>query len=535
MVSLFSKLSALKPSVGKFSFPQLFKGSSSPTNALNRLYFSTVVVVSLLTIGGQAITQRALHAQSKDAVVVNIAGRQRMLSQKIAKASNALQAARLEDRGSRGQRLRLAKTELREALALFESSHEGLRTGSKSMDLPGDNSLVIADMFAQMEADYQALTTAAMTLLLPFQQANMEASRTIDTHEGLFLEQMNDIVGQYEREATQRVERLKTTQQLLLVLTLLALLPVLVPIYQVTRRVNDMISTIQRSGIQVTSSSLQISVSGKQLAAMVAEQAAASSQITASSQEIALSVSQLNQKVAQVVAEAQQAQEIATAGEQELASMALLMGQLDQMTAAIAHRLATISDRASSIDQVVLAMTKVADQTNLLSLNAAIEAEKAGEYGAGFSVVAREIRRLADQSAIATLEIESLVKEMQSAVSVGVMEMGTFAQQVAEGSGSTVVMTEQVTTIAQKVRSLLPQLADINVGMDAHSSSAAQIRDAMTQLSLGSDQTVHSLHETNQALALLQETAESLQVSVNPAFVKKTLVDYADGDGGYQP
>ncbi|MEM9087873.1 MAG: methyl-accepting chemotaxis protein [Cyanobacteria bacterium P01_F01_bin.53] len=266
-------------------------------------------------------------------------------------------------------------------------------------------------------------------------------------------------------------------------------------------------------------------------------------------------MNQLNQKVAQVVAEARQAQEIATVGEQELASMAVLMGQLDQMTVEITQRLATISDRASSIDQVVLAMTKVADQTNLLSLNAAIEAEKAGEYGTGFAVLAREIRRLADQSAIATLEIESLVKEMQSAVSVGVTEMETFTQQVAEGSDSTVVVTEQVTTIAQKVRALLPQLADINVGMDAQSFSAEQIRDAMTQLSLGTDQTVHSLQETNQALALLQKTAESLQVSVNPAFVKKTskregsveerfvqageiedssaFVGYADEEGGY--
>lgn len=555
MVHLFSKLSALKPLAGKFSLSQLWRASSSPTSALTRLYLSTVVAVSLLTIGGQVITQRALHAQSKDAAVINIAGRQRMLSQKIAKASNALQAARLEDGASRGHQLRLAKTELQEALALFEMSHKGLHTGSKAMNLPGDNSPTISNMFAQIEADYQAIATAATTLLSPFQQANMVASRTIATHEGPFLKQMNDIVAQYEREATQRVARLKTKQQLLLVLTLLVLLPVLVPIYQVTRRINGMISTIQRSGIQVTSSSLQISASGKQLEAMVAEQSAASSQITASSQEIASSVNQLNQKVAQVVAEARQAQEIATVGEQELASMAVLMGQLDQMTVEITQRLATISDRASSIDQVVLAMTKVADQTNLLSLNAAIEAEKAGEYGTGFAVLAREIRRLADQSAIATLEIESLVKEMQSAVSVGVTEMETFTQQVAEGSDSTVVVTEQVTTIAQKVRALLPQLADINVGMDAQSFSAEQIRDAMTQLSLGTDQTVHSLQETNQALALLQKTAESLQVSVNPAFVKKTskregsveerfvqageiedssaFVGYADEEGGY--
>ena len=68
-------------------------------------------------------------------------------------------------------------------------------------------------------------------------------------------------------------------------------------------------------------------------------------------------------------------------------------------------------------------MGKVAEQTNLLSVNAAIEAEKAGEQGRGFLVVAREIRRLADQSAIASLDIEHMVRQMQSAVSAGVMDM----------------------------------------------------------------------------------------------------------------
>src|SRR5208282_3868920 len=96
----------------------------------------------------------------------------------------------------------------------------------------------------------------------------------------------------------------------------------------------------------------------------------------------------------------------AAAGQESLGGMDRTMRQLAESTGSISAKLSVISERAANINLVVTTITKVADQTNLLSINAAIEAEKAGEYGLGFLVVAREIRRLADQTAVATLDIE---------------------------------------------------------------------------------------------------------------------------------
>ena len=92
----------------------------------------------------------------------------------------------------------------------------------------------------------------------------------------------------------------------------------------------------------------------------------------------------------------------------------------------VAEKLEILDERARNINAVVTTIAKVADQTNLLSLNASVEAEKAGEYGRGFAVVATEIRRLADQAAISTLDIEQMVSEMQYSVSAGVETMKGF-------------------------------------------------------------------------------------------------------------
>ena len=91
--------------------------------------------------------------------------------------------------------------------------------------------------------------------------------------------------------------------------------------------------------------------------------------------------------------------------------MAGTMGGVMEAAGSVNAKLAALNQEAGNITPVVTTITKVADQTNLLSLNAAIEAEKAGEFGRGFGVVATEIRRLADQTAVATLDIEQTVKK----------------------------------------------------------------------------------------------------------------------------
>jgi methyl-accepting chemotaxis protein WspA len=149
-----------------------------------------------------------------------------------------------------------------------------------------------------------------------------------------------------------------------------------------------------------------------------------------------------------------------------------------------------------------------------LALNAAIEAEKAGEYGKGFSVVAREISRLADQTAVATQDIEAVIREMQSSVSSGVMEMDKFAKEVEHRTAEASTVAQQLDDIIHDVQALLPRFEAVNEGMEAQTQGARQISDTITHLSQGADQTRQSLHEFKLATEQLNGAVQELQVEL---------------------
>lgn len=298
--------------------------------------------------------------------------------------------------------------------------------------------------------------------------------------------------------------------------------------YFLTRNITKLIRQVQQSGIQVTVSATQIAASGKQLECSMTEQVASINEVVATAREIAATSSELASTMEEVAVTANATASATHSSQTDLVRMEATMRQLVDATHSISTKLEVINAKASNINNVVLTITKVADQTNLLSLNAAIEAEKAGEYGLGFAVVAREIRRLADQTAVATLDIEKMVKEMQSAVFTGVMEMDKFTQEVS-GAVADVqnISIQQVQTI-ERVQLLNPSFGMVNQGMENQSQAAQQISEAMVQLSETATQTAQSLGEINHAIEQLNHAAQGLHLEI-------TRFSSRDGSSGQIP
>jgi methyl-accepting chemotaxis protein WspA len=276
----------------------------------------------------------------------------------------------------------------------------------------------------------------------------------------------------------------------------------------------SLLNNVQRAGIQVTTSATQIAASARQQEATGIEQAQTTVEVLSTTREISANTSQL----LRTMEEAGQVADYTTAATAEaqdnLKRMDQSMQQMVAATDAISAKLATLSEKASNINSVLTTITKVADQTNILSLNAAIEAEKAGEAGRGFAVVASEIRRLADQTSVSTWDIEQMLKEMQSAVSASVMGMDKFTEDIRRSVDEARHVGEQLSGMTEQVRKLAPRFDLVLQGMQSQAVGASQITETMTQLSDASQQTVDSLKATSEAVHQLQYAATDLQQSV---------------------
>jgi methyl-accepting chemotaxis protein WspA len=384
---------------------------------------------------------------------------------------------------------------------------------------------------ADEEERFQRLNTTYSAYLIPLEEV-LKLSREQKDKEAYdlydqqlqpkfskFLEGVNDDLAYNKKSSEIAVSKLNDaaaeSKIVLIVGIILSLILAALICYSVVRAINWLIAQVQRSALQVASSVTEIAATGKEHQATSAETASATSEIGATSKEIAATSKVLLKTINEVTEVAEQTANLAGTGQSGLARMEATMRQVMEAGGAVNAKLGVLNEKASNINQVVTTITKVADQTNLLSLNAAIEAEKAGEHGRGFVVVATEIRRLADQTAVASYDIEQLVKEMQSAVSAGVMGMDKFSEEVRRGVNEVEQVSEQLAQIIGQVQALTPQFETVNEGMQSQSTGAQQISEALAQLTESAQQTVESLHQSSIVMDQLNSTANDLRSSVS--------------------
>ncbi|MGA1266827.1 MAG: methyl-accepting chemotaxis protein, partial [Phycisphaerales bacterium] len=241
--------------------------------------------------------------------------------------------------------------------------------------------------------------------------------------------------------------------------------------------------------------------------ASAAQIAAAVNQITATGRELAM-------RMEAIAGDATSAARMAQSGRGGLERMGQSMHALRNASQDVAAALRDIRSRSESIGGVAETIVKVASQTNLLSVNAAIEAEKAGQFGAGFQAVAREINRLADRVSEAVEDITRTVKEVQESVACGERQMHGFRQALDQGLDVSERLSGELGGIIGSVERLQDGFGQVATGMHAQSEGSRQIAEAMGQLTHGARSTAAAVQAFLAASTELESAARELESQV---------------------
>jgi methyl-accepting chemotaxis protein len=276
-----------------------------------------------------------------------------------------------------------------------------------------------------------------------------------------------------------------------------------------------LIAQMHRSGQQVAEDAATVASSTRQLEATVVENGAATHEAGATARAIAAAAQALLATVQAISQFATVAGETAADGRASLGGMEAEMQRLTAATAALAQRLSAIHEGAENIGGIVGTIGRVADRSNLLSTNAGIEAEKAGAAGRGFGVVAREMRRLADQTATATVEISQLVDEMRAVVAAGAREMDGLVRQVRNSSADVRGVGERLGHLITHVEHLGPQLHDLASTMQTQAGGATQIAEALGQIETAAQQTRQALEQLGRVALRLDGATHDLTREVS--------------------
>ncbi len=263
----------------------------------------------------------------------------------------------------------------------------------------------------------------------------------------------------------------------------------------------------------LASSASEILVATTQVASGATETATAISETTTTVEEVRQAAQLSTQKARNVSDSSQKTAEVAQRGKRAVddtvGGITRIQGQMES----IAESIIKLSEQSQTIGEIIVSVNDLADQSNLLAVNAAIEAAKAGEHGRGFTVVAQEIKSLAEQSKQATAQVRSILSDIQKATGTAVMatEQGSKAveagvKQSAEAGEAIRMLADSISEAAQAAVQIVASSQQQMVGVDQVATAMENIHQASTQNVASTRQveaTAQTLHELGLKLKLM--------------------------------
>jgi len=262
---------------------------------------------------------------------------------------------------------------------------------------------------------------------------------------------------------------------------------------------------------QVASAATQLHANAEQMATTSEEVASQSGTVATAGEEMAATSGDIALTCNRAAEASQQASNVAKEGGLVVSRTVEVMGKIAEKVQLSARTVESLGERSDQIGAIVGTIEDIADQTNLLALNAAIEAARAGEQGRGFAVVADEVRALAERTTRATREISEMIKTIQSETKGAVGTMDEGVREVESGTAEAAKSGEALREILEQVDAVTLQVGQIATAAEEQTATTSEISSNIMQMTEIVQQTARGAQDSSQAASALAHLADDLK------------------------
>ena len=276
----------------------------------------------------------------------------------------------------------------------------------------------------------------------------------------------------------------------------------------------EVIREVIASAVEVAAECSRLAHSAAHVAVASSQQREASSSMAAAMEETKVSIEQVAQNSSEAHGIAEQASSISNEGEKIVDNAAREMKLIAASVQRSAEHIKSLGEKSDQISSILNVIKEIADQTNLLALNAAIEAARAGEQGRGFAVVADEVRKLAERTTKSTLEISAMIDGIQGGTADAVRAMEEGSARVGDGVALASAAGESMASIRDGAGRVIHAVGDITLALQEQSLATQQVVSSVERIVVMAEQNSSETGEIAATAERLEQLSQRLQESV---------------------
>ncbi|MDD2914205.1 MAG: HAMP domain-containing methyl-accepting chemotaxis protein [Gallionella sp.] len=291
---------------------------------------------------------------------------------------------------------------------------------------------------------------------------------------------------------------------------------------ETARSFNELIGNLQTAFHQmhdcidrIFDASRALSTSSQQVAASSAHQSEAASAIAATVEQVTASINHVSDSVQEALQVSRRSGDLSDQGSEIIHNAATEMQQIAETVRQTSGSIENLGQQSSQISSIVQVIKEIAEQTNLLALNAAIEAARAGEQGRGFAVVADEVRKLAERTAISTKEISLMIDTIQTTASVAVTSMSSAVNQVSSGAALAQQAGDAINQIKEESNRVITTVSGISAALVEQSSASNNISANVEKVAQMTEENHAATESTADAANNLAQLADNMRTAID--------------------